>query len=625
MTEYDISRAFRRIEEELIRSIMQNLDRHRAQEEAEGLNWEMWQVEQLKALEKYRHDNANKFDDEFAEINRQVEELFHEAEARGLDEADTLRDIINGEYTNAHGVNEGRVNALIQATTNDLKKAEHAVLRRANDQYRKIIFNAQTYAQQGGTYEEAVDMATRDFLQQGIKSIVYRNGARHNISEYASMAIRTGSKRAYLMGFGKKMNELGIHTVRVNKRTGACPFCARWIGKVLVDDVYSGGTQQEADEKGLPTLSEAMAEGFLHPNCKDIYSIYIEGVSKPEKAPTKKELQRMVDVYNDEQAERRAKDKARSYGRVAKYSMTDKQKEHYRQLEDKWRDEYSAEENLDGVTYDEAMRASLDMLERKGFSLPQANGIVDALFNLSDRDRNQWLDMVAMCNYEFDAKRGQAYYAPWQRIVHLNPTSTVDTIIHETTHRTDLNWTLEGELDGIEKEVKPSTLANCMIDPREVYDELVDYFGYETSRQGRIISKAESWNPWDASQDLDKIMAKNRLYDHNNDAYLEWKRRVVDEYGMEVYLTLADIHAGITSNAIGLKMHPSSYWKRRPFLTTDVDQIWRLDMSSSAMMEILAEYTPIKVLYPKALEELKRMSPSLFEVLEGIYEDLMEL
>ncbi|MDQ9892119.1 phage minor capsid protein, partial [Acinetobacter baumannii] len=62
----------------------------------------------------------------------------------------------------------------------------------ANDQYRKIIFNAQVYANTGaGTYEQAVDMATKDFLAAGINCIEYANGSRHNIKEYARMAIRT--------------------------------------------------------------------------------------------------------------------------------------------------------------------------------------------------------------------------------------------------------------------------------------------------------------------------------------------------------------------------------------------------------------------------------------------------
>lgn len=57
-------------------------------------------------------------------------------------------------------VNNRKLNALVKSTTDDLKRAETAVLRMSNDKYRKAIFNAQVYANTGaGTYEKAVDMA----------------------------------------------------------------------------------------------------------------------------------------------------------------------------------------------------------------------------------------------------------------------------------------------------------------------------------------------------------------------------------------------------------------------------------------------------------------------------------
>ena len=50
--EYDLAEAFQRIENELMASMIRNMDRHRAEETAEGYNWSMWQAEQLKALER---------------------------------------------------------------------------------------------------------------------------------------------------------------------------------------------------------------------------------------------------------------------------------------------------------------------------------------------------------------------------------------------------------------------------------------------------------------------------------------------------------------------------------------------------------------------------------------------
>lgn len=52
--EYNIGAAFQAIEDELIKCMIRNMDRHRAEETKEGIEWSMWQTEQLKALERYK-------------------------------------------------------------------------------------------------------------------------------------------------------------------------------------------------------------------------------------------------------------------------------------------------------------------------------------------------------------------------------------------------------------------------------------------------------------------------------------------------------------------------------------------------------------------------------------------
>ncbi|MGN0481287.1 MAG: phage minor capsid protein, partial [Lachnospiraceae bacterium] len=206
MADYDIEKAFKAIEDELIASMMRNIDHHRAEETAAGYNWEQWQVKQLEALEMYKKANVSKFTRRFSNINAQVDAMISAAKTAGETEQEQkiLRAIKRG-FTGTKKVapgmevqffrlNDAKLNALIDATTNDLQRAEHAMLRFANDQYRKIIFNAQVYANTGGTYEKAVDMATKAFLSAGINCIQYSNGSRHNIKDYAKMAVQTANK-----------------------------------------------------------------------------------------------------------------------------------------------------------------------------------------------------------------------------------------------------------------------------------------------------------------------------------------------------------------------------------------------------------------------------------------------
>ena len=343
--EYDISRAFKRIENDLIDSMMRNLKRHRAEEDELGIHWEQWQVLQLKELERYRYENASKFTEDFIDIDTQVMQLFYDTynTAQTNEEAKILDKIIADEYSPVQtkdatffNLNDDKLNILLERTQQDFSRAEYAVLRKANDAYRSVIFDAQVYANVTNDYNKAVDMATHDFIKNGLQSIQYKNGARHNISDYARMAIRTGNKRAYLMGEGNARDKYGIHTVRVNRRTQACPLCVGYLGRVLVDDVYGGGTAKEAFDMGVPTLSSAMQAGFLHPNCKDIYSTYIEGISQPAKPWTQDEIDQIVGEYNEEQALQHAEDMAESYTRLAKYALDPDNQQRYQARADNW-------------------------------------------------------------------------------------------------------------------------------------------------------------------------------------------------------------------------------------------------------------------------------------------------
>ncbi|MFR3753594.1 MAG: hypothetical protein ACLTW9_17220 [Enterocloster sp.] len=65
--EYDIGAAFKAIEDELITSMIRNMDRHRAEETKEGVEWSMWQAEQLKALEKYKRENQKRYRGQISE------------------------------------------------------------------------------------------------------------------------------------------------------------------------------------------------------------------------------------------------------------------------------------------------------------------------------------------------------------------------------------------------------------------------------------------------------------------------------------------------------------------------------------------------------------------------------
>ena len=463
--EYDLAEAFQRIENELMASMIRNMDRHRAEETEEGYNWSMWQAEQLKALEKYKRNNQRKYRKQFKNINNQIEELIRQARQTGnmQQEIRILQAIKKGwkvhgkNKSPAHQtmiaeffkLNDRKLEALIKATRQDMEKAETAVLRKAEDDYRKAIFNAQVYANTGsGTYEKAVDMATKDMLSRGLNCVEYANGARHTLADYADMAIRTASKRAYLQGEGEKRQEWGVTTVIMAKRGNPCPKCLPFVGKVLIDDVWSGGRSDGVDSetgKRYPLMSYAISKGLYHPRCKDSHTTYFPGISTADDTWTEEELKKVGLQAKQEAQQQYAQRQKEKYDRLAKYSLDPENKRNYSLKVAEWKD--TAKSNDKGLDILDAHSKFIDkMREDEQPSLHK-----DKLVMYSE-----FTDLIK------DEKIAAPFaYIPAEDVIKYNPSAShvldydMDYVFsHEVSHRMDFleyqSWKNDKFLKAIE-------------------------------------------------------------------------------------------------------------------------------------------------------------------------------
>ena len=315
---YDITGAFEEIEMALITSMRNNMRRHINEEFEEGMNWSQWQAEVLSGLSQYRAENQEVLQGYMGRLNQEIDNAIREAYATGESEQEIeiLKAIKRGyqppkegDKTDLQGrffrINENKLNALVNATVNDMEKAETSMFRMIDDVYRQIPFKAQMFYNTGaGSLWQCVDMATRDFLSSGINCVQYRNGARVNIASYVEMALRTANKRANLMGQAQTREKWGIHTVKVNARGIACPMCLQWLDKVYIDNVYGGGTAKESEATGYPLLSVAVEGGLYHPQCKDSCSTYYEGINREPREITDTEKDEILRRYNLEQKQR---------------------------------------------------------------------------------------------------------------------------------------------------------------------------------------------------------------------------------------------------------------------------------------------------------------------------------
>ena len=309
----DIARIFEEIELRLIASLKRNLSRHKAEEEKEGFEWSAWQAEKLNNIDNFRKENAQIADEYVDVIDDETRQLmtdqFHEgehtAEQSVIDVSESGVNVPDVPDVPAQpqppeaptaipddhffGVNKPKMDKLMEDVTTLEKTALTAAVRNMDDVYRTTLNKVQLMMGTGSiTLNEAIDLATRDFLDKGINCIVYADGRRVNIADYVRMALRTTSTRATLQGAAKRFSELGYDTVLISQYGGCSETCEPYQGKVYIDDVFTVWNGERSGDFGKSNycdkwfmlLSVAIRGGLFHPNCRHTMGQYIEGLTK---------------------------------------------------------------------------------------------------------------------------------------------------------------------------------------------------------------------------------------------------------------------------------------------------------------------------------------------------------
>ena len=318
----DIARIFEEIELRLIASLKRNLSRHKAEEEKEGFEWSAWQAEKLNNIDNFRKENAQIADEYVDVIDDETRQLmtdqFHEgehtAEQSVIDVSESGVNVPDVPDVPAQpqppeaptaipddhffGVNKPKMDKLMEDVTTLEKTALTTAVRNMDDVYRTTLNKVQLMMGTGSiTLNEAIDLATRDFLDKGINCIVYADGRRVNIAEYVRMALRTTSTRATLQGAAKRFAELGYDTVLISQYGGCSETCEPYQGKVYIDDVFTIWNGERSGDFGKSNycdkwfmlLSVAIRGGLFHPNCRHTMGQYIEGLTKiPKPIPAEK-------------------------------------------------------------------------------------------------------------------------------------------------------------------------------------------------------------------------------------------------------------------------------------------------------------------------------------------------
>ena len=331
MTWDEIARIFEQLEVMLIGSLRRNLAAHEDWEKEEGFDWPAWQALKLANLEKFRRQNQELMQRYAPVIDKETRSMLQDQFREG--NATLKNEVTDNSF---FGVNWRRNEALIEDMLGTEEKVESAALRMMDDVYRQTVNKTQLAMSAGAVnLPQAIDMATKDFLDKGINCVVYKNGSRHNIADYVQMALRTTATRSYLQGEAQKRQELGIDTVLVSQYGACSETCLPWQGRVYIDDVFVPFTGERRGDEGksrncnwYPLLSVAVKAGLFHPNCRHTLSTWYEGVSTLPKPMDARQVRENAKL---EAKQREMETEVRKWKRLAEGTQDPEKRKEYRQ------------------------------------------------------------------------------------------------------------------------------------------------------------------------------------------------------------------------------------------------------------------------------------------------------
>ena len=196
------------------------------------------------------------------------EEAIPEIYIRGTEAADEQMKALGTKIRAGFGgIHQQAAKVLADSAYDRFDDVGSFIGRRVNDIYRTMALENVRSSVVGYKSWKQVAKSYRDQLaSQGITGFEDRLKRKWNMRTYAEMVARTTTQEAHIQGTVIRLQEHGYDLVKVSRHSSACQYCAPWEGKILS---LSGKT------KGYPTLDEAKAAKFLHPNCRHAIGAWI--------------------------------------------------------------------------------------------------------------------------------------------------------------------------------------------------------------------------------------------------------------------------------------------------------------------------------------------------------------
>ena len=237
-----------------------------------------------------------------AETGPLAEQVISRALTSGESFAEAWMRALLGEVPGTKLVHGALASALLvqdlHARFDDVTKR---ILRWPEDAYRDVIAQTTPGLLLGmDTGRQAQARAWRELRRRGVTGFVDSGGRRWNLATYVEMATRTASHRAFTDSNLATLGSFGIDLVTAVGGKGQCEACGRWVGQVMsqtgtgaqtlrLEHSIHDGEFVTVRVKG--SVDDAIADGFLHPNCRHTLVGYFPGLNNDTGEPWTREAE----------------------------------------------------------------------------------------------------------------------------------------------------------------------------------------------------------------------------------------------------------------------------------------------------------------------------------------------
>jgi hypothetical protein len=160
---------------------------------------------------------------------------------------------------------------------------------------------------------QAAQVMLDDLASRGITGFTDKAGRQWDLATYTEMATRTAVSNAWddMQADAAVRSGLNLVETGTTSTEGSCPLCIPWLNRKLS---LTGATE------GYPTVDEAKAAGWRHPNCRCFWWVigggYMADVTNP--VP----IEDALEVYKHSQEQRAHERAVRAAGRAALAAIT---------------------------------------------------------------------------------------------------------------------------------------------------------------------------------------------------------------------------------------------------------------------------------------------------------------